>query len=99
MLCLLIFVEPFLVMRTHGSFNHPGPDEVPIAISLQKAALAASVGNDPTIGGPARVATRAGPFLSERWQDTDSRSYKGGLRRVGALSAWAKLVPGSDRGS
>jgi hypothetical protein len=60
-------------MRTHGSFNHPGPDEEPIAISLQKAALAASVGNDPTIGSPARVAARAGPFLAERCQHNDAR--------------------------
>jgi hypothetical protein len=34
-------------MRTLGSFNHPGPDEVPIAILLRKTALAASVGIDP----------------------------------------------------
>jgi hypothetical protein len=33
-------------MRTLGSSNHPGRDEVPIAISLQSS-LAASVGNDP----------------------------------------------------
>jgi len=26
-------------MRTLGSFNHSGPDEVPIAISLRKTAL------------------------------------------------------------
>jgi len=26
-------------MRTLGSINHPGPDEVPIAISLQRSAL------------------------------------------------------------
>jgi hypothetical protein len=26
--------RPFLVMRTLGSFNHPGPDEEPIAILL-----------------------------------------------------------------
>src|SRR5262249_42275537 len=58
--------RPFLVMRTHGSFNHPGPDEEPTAILLLSAALAASVGHDPTIGGPARVAPRAGPFFTER---------------------------------
>jgi hypothetical protein len=34
-------------MRTLGSFNHPGPDEVPIAILLRKTALKASVGIDP----------------------------------------------------
>jgi len=39
--------RPSLVMRTLGSFNHPGADEVPIAILLRKTALAASVGNDP----------------------------------------------------
>jgi len=26
-------------MRTLGSFNHPGPNEVPIAISLRKTVL------------------------------------------------------------
>src|SRR5262249_34333127 len=49
----------FLVMRTLGSFNHTGPDEEPNAILLRKSALAAAVGNDPTIGGPARVAARS----------------------------------------
>jgi hypothetical protein len=39
--------RPSLVMRTLSSFNHPGPDEVPIAILLRKTALAASVGIDP----------------------------------------------------
>src|SRR6266545_2721650 len=51
--------RPFLVMRTLGSFNHTGPDEEPIAILLRTSALAAAVGNDPTIGGPARAATRS----------------------------------------
>jgi len=37
------------------------------------------MGCDPTIGGPAQVATWAGPFLTERSQCNDSRSYKGGL--------------------
>jgi len=31
------------------------------------------VGYDPTIGDPARVATRAGSFLTERSQCNDSR--------------------------
>jgi hypothetical protein len=39
--------RPSLVMRTLGSFNHPGPDEVPIAILLRKTASTASVGIDP----------------------------------------------------
>jgi len=39
------------------------------------------VGNDPTIGGPTRVAARVGPFLAERCHHTDSRWYKGGQRR------------------
>jgi len=34
-------------MRTLGSINHPGPDEVPTAILLRRTALAASVGIDP----------------------------------------------------
>jgi hypothetical protein len=44
---LIIFVDPSLVMRTFSSFNHSGPDEVPIAISLRQTALKASVGTDP----------------------------------------------------
>src|SRR6266849_10836923 len=64
MLCLLIFSRPFLVMRTQSSFNHAGPDEEPTAILLRKPALEATVGNDPTIGGPARV--RPGPDRSFR---------------------------------
>lgn len=34
-------------MRTFSSFNHSGPDEVPIAILLRQTALKASVGSDP----------------------------------------------------
>src|SRR3954447_24167332 len=34
-------------MRTLGSFNHTGPDEVPIAISLRPEPQKASVGIDP----------------------------------------------------
>ena len=60
-------------MRTLGSFNHPGPMKKPIAILLRTSALTAAVGYDPTIGGPARVATRAGLFLSERSQSNLSR--------------------------
>jgi hypothetical protein len=56
--------RPFLVMRTLGSFNHPGPDEEPIVILLRSTARKAVMGYDPTIGGPAWVATQAGPFLS-----------------------------------
>src|SRR3982074_1914070 len=40
-------------MRTLGSFNHTGLDEEPIAISLRRTAQCASMGYDPTIGGPA----------------------------------------------
>jgi hypothetical protein len=53
-------------MRTLGSFNHSGLDEEPIAILLRRTANCASMGYDPTIGGPARAAARAGPFLAER---------------------------------
>ena len=31
------------------------------------------MGNDPTTGGPAWVATQAGPFPAEPPHDTDSR--------------------------
>ncbi|HEX9587408.1 MAG TPA: hypothetical protein VGA15_06635, partial [Bradyrhizobium sp.] len=44
---MAIFVDPSLVMRTLSSFNHSGPDEVPIAILLRQTALKASVGIDP----------------------------------------------------
>jgi hypothetical protein len=52
-------------MRTLGSFNHSGLDEEPIAILLRRTANCASMGHDPTIGGPAWAATQAGPFLPE----------------------------------
>lgn len=60
-------------MRTLGSFNHSGLDEEPIAILLRRTANCASMGYDPTIGGPAWVATRAGPFLAEHpdYSDVD----------------------------
>jgi hypothetical protein len=45
----------------------------PTAILLRKSALKATVGNDPTIGDPARVATWAGSFLTERSQCSGSR--------------------------
>jgi hypothetical protein len=45
----------------------------PIAILLRQAALKAEVDYDPTIGGPAQAATRAGPFLTERSQCNASR--------------------------
>jgi len=34
-------------MRTLGSINHPGPDEVPTAILLRRQPETAPVGNDP----------------------------------------------------
>jgi hypothetical protein len=40
--------------------------KMPIVILLRRAAQHASMGYDPTIGGPAWVATWAGPFLPER---------------------------------
>jgi hypothetical protein len=50
-----------------------GRDEEPIAILLRSAAKKASMGYDPTIGGPARAATRVGPFLTERSHRKDLR--------------------------
>ena len=38
----------------------------------------ASLGHDPTIGGPAWVATQAGPFLTESSQSNDACPYKVG---------------------
>jgi len=35
--------------------------------SCYEAALEAAGGHDPTIGGPAWAATRAGPFLTEQF--------------------------------
>jgi hypothetical protein len=60
-------------MRTQSSFNHAGPDEEPTAILLRKTAHEATVGNDPTIGGPARAAHlgRTVPFGT--LHHTDSR--------------------------
>jgi hypothetical protein len=58
-------------MRTLGSFNHSGLDEEPIAILLRRTANCASMGYDPTIGGPAWAATWAGPFLPERSNYSD----------------------------
>ena len=37
------------------------------------------MGCDPTIGDPARVATRAGSFLSEQPDYSEVASYKDGL--------------------
>jgi len=60
-------------MRTLGSINHSGLDEEPIAILLRRTANCASVGYDPTTGGPAWAATQAGPFLAERSNDSRAR--------------------------
>src|SRR6266852_2979577 len=92
MLCLLIFSRPFLVMRTQSSFNHAGPDEEPTAILLRKPALEATVGNDPTIGGPARV--RTGPDRSFRNEciipiRANTRVGKGALRDLSARTKFS----------
>src|ERR1043166_9998848 len=42
--------RPFLVMRTLGSFNHPGLDEEPAAILLRNSPQGSGAG-DPTTGG------------------------------------------------
>src|SRR4051812_34577716 len=67
-------------MRTLGSFNHAGPDEVPIAILLRRQPLRLRWATIRSIGGPASVATKAGPFLTERCQRNASRLYKGGQK-------------------
>jgi len=41
--------------------------------------VSTAMGYDPTIGGPARAAAQAGPYLAERSHCSDSRSYKDGL--------------------
>jgi len=60
-------------MRTLGSFNHTGLDEEPIVIWLRSSAQWASMGYDPTIGGPVRAATQTGPFLVEHSDSIRSR--------------------------
>ena len=62
---LLHLRRPFLVMRTHGSFNHPGSMKMPIAIWLSSSPQGSGA-CDPTIGDPLRVADRSGSSLSER---------------------------------
>jgi hypothetical protein len=57
--------RPFLVMRTHGSFNHTGLMKKPTAILLRSSPKGSGA-DDPTIGDPLRVAARSGSFLSER---------------------------------
>jgi hypothetical protein len=48
-------------MRTLGSFNHPGLDEEPTAISLRSSPKGSGA-DDPTVGSPTRVAARVGLF-------------------------------------
>src|SRR5262245_60855685 len=69
-------------MRTLGSFNHPGPDEVPTAILLQRQPSRLRWASIRSIGGPVRVAARAGPFLMERCHCKSACLYKGGQRRA-----------------
>src|SRR5712691_2268636 len=71
MLGLAIFLDPPLDANP-GFLQPSGSDEEPIAIVLRPTALEAPMGNDPTTGGPARVATWAGPFLTERSQSIGS---------------------------
>ena len=59
-------------MRTLGSFNHPGPMKMPIAILLRSRPYGSGA-LDPTTGDPLRVAARSGSFLSERSQNIGSR--------------------------
>src|SRR5713226_4021621 len=62
-------------MRTLGSFNHPGPDEEPTAILLTSSPKGSGAG-DPSVGSPARAATRVGLFLMEHPHCSDSHQYK-----------------------
>src|ERR1700761_9776969 len=68
--------RPFLVMRTLGSFNHPGPDEAPIAILLRQAALKAAMGHDPTIGGPGRGGPPGRAVPPKKQPKTTSLSFQ-----------------------
>src|SRR5881394_185032 len=46
-----------------------------------------------SIGGPVRVATRAGPFLTERPQYNPMRLYKGGQRRTRCAVPTVQRLP------
>src|SRR5579863_3699986 len=60
--------RPFLVMRTQGSFNHPGPMKCRPRSCYDRQPATAAMDCDPTIGGRAWVATWARPFPTERTQ-------------------------------
>jgi hypothetical protein len=65
MVDLAIFLDPPL--DANPRFHQPsGSDEEPTAILLRRQPETAAAGNDPTIGGPAWVATRAGAILAEQ---------------------------------
>src|SRR5215468_2951337 len=74
--------RPFLVMRTLGSFNHPGPMKsrsrscyAQQPSRLRWATIRRSAVRPGWPPGPDR-SSRNDPII------TDSRSYKGGLRRL-----------------
>src|ERR1043166_4777370 len=74
--------RPFLVMRTLGSFNHPGLDEEPAAILLRNSPQGSGAG-DPTTGG--RPGWPPGPAeLKKHRHFSDSHQYKelGAKRRA-----------------
>jgi len=75
---LRIFVEPFLLMRTQGSFNHAGQMKSRSRSCYKGQPSPAAVGIDPTTGDPAWVAAQAGPFLAERSVITQCASLLSG---------------------
>src|SRR6516164_793522 len=54
------------MMRTHGSFNHPGPMKSRPRSCYKREPTRLRLGAIRRSGGPAWAATRAGPFLTER---------------------------------
>src|SRR5215468_4428947 len=58
--------RPFLVMRTLGSFNHPGPMKKADRDLATEQPSRLRVGAIRRSAGPARVAAWVGPFLAER---------------------------------
>ena len=65
------------LMRTQSSFNHAGQMKSRSRSGYQSSPSTAAEGIDPTIGGLAREAARAGPFLAERSHISGARFSKG----------------------
>jgi len=67
--------RPFLVNANPWFLQPSGPDEEPTAILLTSSPKGSGAG-DPSVGSPARAATRVGLFLMEHPHCSDSHQYK-----------------------